>query len=94
MPVTRITTNIDSRLLSSIDEQAKARQCTRRKMLEFALQRFDLEAYKKRTIDAYNEMADDKEEMATWLRIANNPANLSVGLKDFPYTWQKKKPRR
>ncbi len=73
---TRITTNIDAHLLRFIDRTAKERSVTRRRVIEESILKLEREAKKQAIIDAYNKMADDKEEMDQWLAIANDPANL------------------
>lgn len=73
---TRITTNIDSRLLRFVDRTARERLVSRRKVIEESLLKLEREAKKQAIIEAYNRMADDKELMDEWLAIANNPANL------------------
>ena len=72
----RITTNLDSRLLRFVDSMAKERSVTRREIIEESILKLERESKKQAIIEAYNRMADDKELMDEWLAIANNPENL------------------
>ncbi len=73
---TRITTNIDSSLLKFVDHMAKEQEATRREIIEQSIKKLELEIKGRAITEAYNRMAEDKEEMDMWLKIANNPANL------------------
>jgi len=74
---TRITTNIDSRLLKFVDQIAKKQELSRREVIEDSILKLERELRGKEITESCNRMAEDKELMDEWLAVANNPANLA-----------------
>ena len=74
--IARITTNIDARLLKFVDGLAKEQNVSRRDIIEESIKKIERDIKGKAITEAYNKMAEDREEMDMWLAIANHPANL------------------
>ena len=55
---------------------AKEKEATRREIIEESIEKLRINSSRQAIINAYNEMADDKELMTEWLSIANNSENL------------------
>lgn len=72
----RITTNIALHLLNFADSLAAEKEVTRRDIIEESLRKMELEKKGREITEAYNRMAEDKEEMDMWLSIANSRENL------------------
>lgn len=76
MQTVRFTTNIQAPLITFLDSEAHKNKKSRRQVLEEVITWYQASLLRKEMFEAGNIIADDEQEMAEWLSIANNSHNL------------------